>query len=82
MQALVEGQEACATLQDAISIVEFAATFGKQTGLEPLGLGVLQQAVAQPLHTGDLAELYMTLTERILQDQVCCMGCDPALILL
>ena len=75
LQALVEGQEACATLQDAISIVKFTATFGKQTGLEPLGLGILQQAVAQPLHTGDLAELYMTLTERILQDQVWAPAC-------
>ena len=69
-QAVVEGQEACATLQDAISVVEFAATFGKQTGLEPLGLGALHQAAAWPLDSPQLGALYLTLTRCLCNDQV------------
>ena len=65
----MKGAEACGSLRDAMAIVEFAAMFGKQTGLEPLSLGILQAAVAWPLDSPDLAELYMALLRSILQDQ-------------
>ena len=65
----MEGQEACASLQDAISVVEFLATFGAQCGIDPLGLHDLHAAAAWPLHTPGLVQLYTALLRCILQDQ-------------
>ena len=73
VQAVVEGQEACASLQDAIAVVEFLAAFGEQCQIAPLSLHDLHSAAAWPLDSPALVQLYTALLRCILQDQVSTM---------
>ena len=70
---MVEGQEACASLQDAIAVVEFLAAFGEQCQIPPLSLHDLHSAAAWPLDSPALVQLYTALLRCILQDQVSTM---------
>ena len=69
-QALLKGEEARSSLQDAVSVVEFLATFAPQCGHRSMALSELQHAVVWPLDAPALSQLYLALLRCLLQDQV------------
>ena len=69
-QALLKGEEARSSLQDAVAVVEFLFTFAPQCGTRSMPLGELQHAVMWPLDAPALPQLYLCLLRCLLQDQV------------
>lgn len=71
VQAVLKGEEARSSLQDAVAVVEFLSTFAQHCGTaKPLSLAELQHAAVWPLDAPALAQLYLALLQNLVNDLV------------